>query len=499
MKGIITTQEIRLAHPGQCACATDLYYTRFANRLYDRLRTFVGKDVPDKNFAHVLARKLTCYFEDIVADMGVWHSFSDLCMKLYGYPVPMYHADEEYYPDEPSLDAVRYLVWDVANELFPDRIFETDRLLQEMGLEAYYQLSDAFEQAPINEDAKKVMDDMLHYAAGGFNELRNVLDWVLAGCYITSGTWLNKLLAEKAREINSVSFFDGMSPSMKQYFAVTNIKFYDRVGPLALKSYEWLRSLAQTVGHQELATLLEQVKVLKMDTYKYTPDDGESLTLESTHGQTIKVSRKELNLDPEVVKQHNGCVAGFVFYKDEWRLNGLVVPLQQSDEDFEEAKRSQADIPLPGTEIMTAKMLLEQTGNRRILYFKDVDEMEAFLQEKLNYPGSIFKGSPLANMELPCMFIDTVDETNPQFFAQNLEQYIKDPDNPYYDAKKAKEDAVNILWNANSATSNMVNYLIDHEMLPDAEQHYAFSQHSTHQQRLADMNFYMRYNRRSRY
>lgn len=38
-----------------------------------------------------------------------------------------------------------------------------------------------------------------------------------------------------------------------------------------------------------------------------------------------------------------------------------------------------------------------------------------------------------------CMFIDTVDETNPQFFAQNLEQYIKDPDNPYYDAKKAKE------------------------------------------------------------
>ena len=131
MKGIITTQEIRLAHPGMCDCATDLYYTRFANRLYDRLRSFVGKDLPDKNFTRVLARKLTSYFEDIVADMGVWHSFSDLCMKLYGYPVPMYHAEEEYYPDEPSLDAVRYLIWDVANEMFPDRIFETDRLLQE--------------------------------------------------------------------------------------------------------------------------------------------------------------------------------------------------------------------------------------------------------------------------------------------------------------------------------------------------------------------------------
>ena len=65
--------------------------------------------------------------------------------------------------------------------------------------------------------------------------------------------------------------------------------------------------------------------------------------------------------------------------------------------------------------------------------------------------------------------------------------------------EKAKEDAVNILWNADGATSNMVNYLIEHELLPDAEQHYAFSQHSTHEQRLADMNFYMRYNRRSKY
>ena len=76
---------------------------------------------------------------------------------------------------------------------------------------------------------------------------------------------------------------------------------------------------------------------------------------------------------------------------------------------------------------------------------------------------------------------------------------LKDPDNTYYDAEKAKEDAVNILWNVAGATSNMVNYLIDHELLPDAEQHYAFSQQSTHGQRLADMNFYMRYNRRSKY
>ena len=491
MKGIITTQEIRLAHPGMCDCATDLYYTRFANRLFDSLRGFVGKDLPDKNFTHVLARKLTSYFEDIVADMGVWHSFSDLCMKLYGYPVPMYHADKEYYPDEPSLDAVRYLVWDVANEMFPDRIFETDRLLQEMGQEAYRLFSDAFEQAPINEEAKKVMDDMLHYATEGFNELRNVLDWVLGGNYITSGSWLNKLMGEKAKEMKNVELFDTMTPSMKQYFVITGIKFEDRIGPLALKPYEWLQQLAVTTGHDDVASLLKEIEVLPMDTYKYKSGDEDPLTLENTHGKVIKVSQEELNLKPEVLKQHNGCVAGFVYYKGEWR--------QLTDEDFEKTKAKQRDISAPGTRLMTAETLLERTDGHRLVYFKDAAEMKSYLQEKMKFPDSVLEGSPLLTLESPCMFIDTIDKVAPQFFAQNLEQCIKDPDNPYYDAENAKEDAVNILWNADGATSNMVNYLIEHELLPDAEQHYAFSQHSTHEQRLADMNFYMRYNRRSKY
>jgi hypothetical protein len=34
-----------------------------------------------------------------------------------GTPVPLYHDDEEYYPDEPSLAAIRFLVWHTANEM----------------------------------------------------------------------------------------------------------------------------------------------------------------------------------------------------------------------------------------------------------------------------------------------------------------------------------------------------------------------------------------------
>lgn len=56
---------------------------------------------------HQAAITLTSYLEDVVADSGPWRMFSQLCQQMYGHPVPMYHKQEEYYPDEPSLNAVR--------------------------------------------------------------------------------------------------------------------------------------------------------------------------------------------------------------------------------------------------------------------------------------------------------------------------------------------------------------------------------------------------------
>lgn len=102
-------------------------------------------------------------------------------------------------------------------------------------------------------------------------------------------------------------------------------------------------------------------------------------------------------------------------------------------------------------------------------------------------------------MEMPCMFIDTEDNNDPQFFTQNVEEYIKAPDNPYYDADDAKASGISLLWDPTSASTNMVNYLIDNELLPDIENHFVFSQKCTHKQRLADMNFFMRFSRMDKY
>lgn len=77
--------------------------------------------------------------------------------------------------------------------------------------------------------------------------------------------------------------------------------------------------------------------------------------------------------------------------------------------------------------------------------------------------------------------------------------YIADPDNPFYDAEKAQEKAINLLWDAEAVTTHAVNYLLEHNFLPDIDNDDTFSRHNTPQQTRADIDFVMRFWRRENY
>lgn len=101
----IVATDLCHSHPGQRAHRTDAFYVQLANQL---LNDFWKAHIDlGENTAVILrytAVSLASYMEDVVADSGQWRMFSTLCQKMFGWPVPMYHdADEEYYPDEPSI------------------------------------------------------------------------------------------------------------------------------------------------------------------------------------------------------------------------------------------------------------------------------------------------------------------------------------------------------------------------------------------------------------
>ena len=59
-----------------------------------------------------MAIKLTLYFEDMVSEIGLWHSFVRKHQQLYGKPLPFYHVEKNYTPDEPHIEDIQFLLWD---------------------------------------------------------------------------------------------------------------------------------------------------------------------------------------------------------------------------------------------------------------------------------------------------------------------------------------------------------------------------------------------------
>ena len=179
----IVTNDIKECHPNKNSYQTDQYYQRLANRLQDGFCS-LGK-IGEERTAEVMHRAaivLANYMEDIVADSGQWRSFSNLCQELYGHPVPLFHEDEEYYADEPSLNAIRFLLWSIASNVSGEFVLSDSKSMELMTIAAHDMLEEAFEEAPVNEQLADDVEAELHLATEGFDQLRSVLMWLFTGC-----------------------------------------------------------------------------------------------------------------------------------------------------------------------------------------------------------------------------------------------------------------------------------------------------------------------------
>lgn len=494
MRLTITNQAYNVARPERKTYPTDNYYVPLANKIFRCLvNNYKGKQILTVETLAEIARKVTWYFEDIVADMGIWRSFSELCKKFYGYNVPIYHFNEKYYADEPSLNAIRYVVWDVVSEMHPEiSIYPESGKLPAITNDIFNILNKEFENAPVNDDEKVDIKTMIQMACESFDNLKNALDWILAGNYITSNAGYMADIQIAVNSLGGLQYLNGVSNSMKLFYIKTNFTFQYKTGPLSLPSYQWLAELARVNGLEKEQKILESIEVLPTDIYRYTIKDETWLHMENIHGKEFDIRTKELNLPEKALKASDGCVGQFVFFDGEWRLNGILSSqdLKDFDKQKEEAK---------GENKVDSKKLLEATGGKRILYYKDVDEMVADLQKrKIIAEGQTLPFTNDPNCKLPLFFIDEDSQLdNNMFFGFNAEQNIKDPSNPYYDAKIAKEDAVTLLWQ-DAIPTTLVDYLIDNNFLPDAADSKLFMQGSSADDIRSDMHFMVRYTRRSR-
>ena len=129
---------------------TDQYYLWIALRLaklWDESPWLRGLD-DDVRRDVVLA--VTGYFQDVVADGGVWRSFSRLHDNRHGSPMPHYGRSEDYVDYELNKDDVRFVMWwTIAGETGSEALDPHDAELEALAMAFHMLLDEEYEQAPV--------------------------------------------------------------------------------------------------------------------------------------------------------------------------------------------------------------------------------------------------------------------------------------------------------------------------------------------------------------
>lgn len=143
---------------------TDVIYLNIANRLYctwDEKGLF--QEAPD-DLKKVVCLGLIGYYQDIVADAGVWRAFVDSCKSRYGNYVPFHEDGEDYILYELNLADVEFVTWYYLafNSMQFRFIPPYDTRIKTLAAEMYHILEDEYDEVPTPAHYKDLMDCELH-------------------------------------------------------------------------------------------------------------------------------------------------------------------------------------------------------------------------------------------------------------------------------------------------------------------------------------------------
>lgn len=500
----VLVKDISQVHPGAKQYSTDVEYANLANRILDdfvRLQPDLGEST--EAIMHYSAISLASYMEDIVADAGVWQSFSMLCKELCGQDIPLYHNREgEYFHDEPSLEAVRFLIWHAAGEMDDSCWSANEECFCEMARVAYKRMDEAFEDLSINEELREDIGSLLHEAKSDFLKLRPALIWIFNDNYITRSVVNGDLIKDIVDQLDSMEG-TRIPKSIQQFHAMVSSIFAYRIGPLAVKPQTYLAALMRCKGMDAEAEEVEKIEMLKSSNYKLDIEDGgEWLCLTSTSGKVIRVARDEVTLDDKALKESGVLCACFVNYLDAWHLNGILTPFDMDIlKHWDNMVEEDPDYIREGTENMTGKKLLDRLGGKEIFYFSGEKDMKDFLKEKLMFREDMLaamKGFEGENIR-PLFFVDKNAEKYAMHFCFGYTPCIADPVNPYYDSQYAKEEVMDMFYSVYNVSTALVLYLLEHDYLPEIYEDETLYKDTTMDEKRSDVQFLLRNIRREYY
>ena len=455
----IPAMDIAARHPLGMKFTTDGIYARFATNLADLLVKQNIQGFEGKN-ARELAIVLTMYYEDVVSDLGIWHSFTTRMHELYGRYLPFFDIDEtKYYRDEPNNVDVRFLIWLFISRTERGSIIAPDTLAIEYASEVVGRMMDEqFEMMPVNEELKRFFTSP-EWARNFFHQ-RDILKWFFFSNYLTCN--------ENATDIamqQGLAFSRNMKCPTDLAFRISEcVAVYEnKLQPLAMRAQEWMQLILDYNGRPEEARKIGEQEYMPFDFYKIVEAErGKGIKFESIDGKKFMVHDEDFGQLSDECYDKKTVFTLFVKYGDRYYL-GTESSWAPDTAAFDAERKQRKQ--LRNQCIANRRVLISDNGGSPLYYFENGEELKKFLREKVGMPQKRIDSMPLPKDHTITYTLFVRQHDDNVCFYPDVAKYIKDEKNPYYDEAYAKQNTFSNLFALDGA---MVRYLIENNMLPEA-------------------------------
>lgn len=230
---------------GQPCCpeetSTDRYYYQLTLRL---IKAAKADERVARIHEAIIERAALCligYYQDMIADAGLWHGFIDECRRLYGVPVPFCKASEDYIDYELNRDDVGFIVWYSVAMYSDDRkIYPFRSDIVALADLWFSLLEQAYEESPVPEGYHLAHELEIH-AEEDQEMILKLGSWLFLHSWL-----LRPAFALSANEMVAQMIAAGKG-NEEIAAAVQDAVDHQPTGPLALYLREWVHL---TINHR---------------------------------------------------------------------------------------------------------------------------------------------------------------------------------------------------------------------------------------------------------
>lgn len=233
----ISIQQFLLRQPsGPAETETDRFYLDIANGLLD----IAGNEGLFAGWPDAVVRQAALcvvgYYQDVIADAGIWHAFVNENRRLWNRTLPFYDTGEEYIDYELNRADVRFMVWYALAMTWEDRrdLYPLDETLLAGADRWHSYLEERYDEAPVPVDYHLAHELEIH-ADEDQEGVMALANWLYLHCYLltpANALTLSELMAGQdfSGEAGHVRLRESLHKAMNEF----------PTGPLALYLREWL-------------------------------------------------------------------------------------------------------------------------------------------------------------------------------------------------------------------------------------------------------------------